>query len=181
MQRVQAGTSKSAKNAKTAGIAGRIGSSKSVGTAGRAGTPQVAVTATTSTRSALAASPDSTGIKEKGCKSARTSRRKRGGGVSLLACRQYRRGTSAKGDAIRIGIVSIRNHPQLDRSPPSPSPSPSPSPLLVRELSPARCRAALTSHTLEWLEQWGRLAELELKWSTCELIYVGNTNVIQST
>ena len=78
-------------------------------------------------------------------------------------------------------VDSIRNHPQVDRSPPCPSPSPSPSPVLVREMSPARCRAALTSHKLEWLKQWGRLAELEMKWSTCELIYVGNTNVIQST
>ena len=55
-----------------------------------------------------------------------------------------------------------------------------PVPLLVRELISARCRAALTSHKLEWLELWGSLAELELKWSTCELVYVGNTNVIQS-
>ena len=67
---------------------------------------QVAVTATT--WSVLAASPGSTGIKRKGCKSARTSRKKKGVGVSLLACRQYGRRTSAKEDAIRIGVVSIR-------------------------------------------------------------------------
>ena len=42
-------------------------------------------------------------------------------------------------------------------------------------------RAALTTHKLEWLEHWGKLAELELKWSTREHIYVGNTNVTQST
>ena len=114
LQRVQAGASKSA------GTAGHVGSAKSVGAAGHAGTPQVADTATTSTRSALAASPGSTGIKKKGCKSARTSRKRR---VSLLACRQYRRGTSAQGDGIRIGIVSIRNHPQLDSYPLSFPPS----------------------------------------------------------
>ena len=33
-------------------------------------------------------------------------------------------------------------------------------------------RAALPSHKLEWLEHWGRLAELELKWSTRELMSV---------
>ena len=107
---LQAGASKSTGTGKCTGTAGRVCSSKSVGTAGRAGTPQVAVTATTSTRSVVAASPGSTGIKKKGCKSARPSRKKRGG-VTLLACHQYSRGTSAKGDAIWIGVVSIRNHP----------------------------------------------------------------------
>ena len=42
-------------------------------------------------------------------------------------------------------------------------------------------RAALTTHELEWLEPWGKLAELELKSSNRELVYVGNTNVTQST
>ena len=42
-------------------------------------------------------------------------------------------------------------------------------------------RAALTTHDLEWLEPWGKLAELELKCSNRELVYVGNTNVTQST
>ena len=42
-------------------------------------------------------------------------------------------------------------------------------------------RAALTTHELEWLEPWGKLAELELKCSNRELVYVGNTNVTQST
>ena len=42
-------------------------------------------------------------------------------------------------------------------------------------------RAALTTHELEWLEHWDRLAELELKWSTREFVYVGNTSVTQST
>ena len=42
-------------------------------------------------------------------------------------------------------------------------------------------RAALTTHELEWLEPWGILAELELKCSNRELVYVGNTNVTQST
>ena len=41
-------------------------------------------------------------------------------------------------------------------------------------------RAALTTHELEWLEPWGILAELELKCSNRELVYVGNTNVTQS-
>ena len=41
-------------------------------------------------------------------------------------------------------------------------------------------RAALTTHGLEWLEPWGKLAELELKCSNCELVYFGNTNVTQS-
>ena len=101
--------------------------------------------------------------------------------VSLLACHQYGRGrTSANEDAIRIGTVSKRNHPELERSP-SLSPSPPPSLLLFRGLSPTRCKAALTTHKLEWHEHWGRLAELKLKWSTCELLYVGNTNVTQST
>ena len=38
-------------------------------------------------------------------------------------------------------------------------------------------RAALTTHKFEWLKHWGRLAELELKWSTQELVYVRNINV----
>ena len=42
-------------------------------------------------------------------------------------------------------------------------------------------RAALTIHELEWLEPWGKLAELQLKCSNRELVYVGNTNVTQST
>ena len=42
-------------------------------------------------------------------------------------------------------------------------------------------RAALTTHKLEWLEPWGKLAELELKCSNRKLVYVGNTNVTQST
>ena len=42
-------------------------------------------------------------------------------------------------------------------------------------------RPPLTTYKLEWLEHWGRLAELELKWSTHELVYVGNTSATQST
>ena len=42
-------------------------------------------------------------------------------------------------------------------------------------------RAALTTHELEWLEPWDKLAELELKCSNRELVYYGNTNVTQST
>ena len=46
-------------------------------------------------------------------------------------------------------------------------------------------RAALTTHKLEWLEPWGKLAELELKCSNRELvyiyIYIENANVTQST
>ena len=42
-------------------------------------------------------------------------------------------------------------------------------------------RAALTTHELEWLEHWGKLAELELKRSNRELAYVENTNVTQTT
>ena len=42
-------------------------------------------------------------------------------------------------------------------------------------------RAALATHELEWLEPWSKLAELELKCSNRELVYVGNTNVTQST
>ena len=42
-------------------------------------------------------------------------------------------------------------------------------------------RAALTTHKLEWLKPWGKLAELELKCSNRELVYVGNTNIRQST
>ena len=155
LQRVQAGASKSA-------IPQRASVPLGVSVA-------AAVTATTSNRSALAASPGSSGIMKTGCKPARTSRKKRGGGgVSLLACRQYRRGTSAKGDAIRIGVVSIRNHPQLDRSPPRlPLHHLPPHSWLENWVPLGVHRAALTSHNLEWLEQWGRLAELELKWSTC--------------
>ena len=41
-------------------------------------------------------------------------------------------------------------------------------------------RAALTTHELEWLEHWGRRAELELKSSTRELVYFWNTNVTQN-
>ena len=41
-------------------------------------------------------------------------------------------------------------------------------------------RAALTTHELEWLEPWSKLAELELKCSNRELV-VGNTNVTQGT
>ena len=100
LQRVQAGATKSAGTAKSTGTAGHVGSLKSVGTAGRAGTPQAAFTATTSNRSALAASPGSTGIKKRVVNLPAQVERKRGGGVSLLACHQYRRGTSAKGDAI---------------------------------------------------------------------------------
>ena len=44
-----------------------------------------------------------------------------------------------------------------------------------------RSRAALTTHELEWLEPCAKLSELELKCSNRELIYVGNTNVTQST
>ena len=44
-----------------------------------------------------------------------------------------------------------------------------------------KSRAALTTHELEWLEPWGKLAELELKGSNRELVYVRNTNVTQST
>ena len=40
-------------------------------------------------------------------------------------------------------------------------------------------RAALITHELEWLEPWAKLAELELKCSNRELVYVGNTNVTQ--
>ena len=39
--------------------------------------------------------------------------------------------------------------------------------------------AALTTHELEWLEPWSKLAELELKCSNRELVYVGNTNITQ--
>ena len=42
-------------------------------------------------------------------------------------------------------------------------------------------RAALTTHELEWLEPWSKLAELELKCSNRELVDVGNTNVTQGT
>ena len=42
-------------------------------------------------------------------------------------------------------------------------------------------RAALNTHELEWLEPWSKLAELELKFSNRELVYVGNTHVTQST
>ena len=49
------------------------------------------------------------------------------------------------------------------------------------QVSLALIRAALTTHELEWLEPWAKLAELELKCSNRELVYVGNTNVTQST
>ena len=42
-------------------------------------------------------------------------------------------------------------------------------------------RAALTTHELEWLEHWSKLAELELKCSNRELVYVGDTNVTEGT
>ena len=42
-------------------------------------------------------------------------------------------------------------------------------------------RAALTTHELEWLEPWGKLAELELKCSNRELVYVRNTNITEGT
>ena len=42
-------------------------------------------------------------------------------------------------------------------------------------------RAALTTHELELLELRVKLAELELKCSNRELVYVGYTNVTQST
>ena len=42
-------------------------------------------------------------------------------------------------------------------------------------------RAALTTHELEWLEPWAKLAELELEFLNRELVYVGNTNVTQGT
>ena len=48
-------------------------------------------------------------------------------------------------------------------------------------ISSSSSRAALTTHEHEWLEPWGKLAELELKCSNRELVYVGNTNVTQST
>ena len=55
---------------------------------------------------------------------------------------------------------------------------------IEREINLYMCiytRAALTTHELEWLEHWGKLAELEPKCSNPELVYVGNTNVTQST
>ena len=42
-------------------------------------------------------------------------------------------------------------------------------------------RAAHTTHELEWLEHWSKLAELELPCSNRELVDVGNTNVTQDT
>ena len=42
-------------------------------------------------------------------------------------------------------------------------------------------KAALTTHKLEWLEPWDKLAEFELKCSNRELVYVGNTDLTQST
>ena len=48
-------------------------------------------------------------------------------------------------------------------------------------VSCSRKYAALTTHKLEWLEPWGKLAELELKCSNHELVYVGNTKVTKST
>ena len=53
--------------------------------------------------------------------------------------------------------------------------------LRSRDKKTVYTRAALTTHELEWLEPWGKLAELELKCSNHELVYVGNTNVTQST
>ena len=53
--------------------------------------------------------------------------------------------------------------------------------LLSDDLQNLFTRAALTTHKLEWLEPWGKLAELELKYSNRELVYAGNTNVTQST
>ena len=41
-------------------------------------------------------------------------------------------------------------------------------------------RAALATQEIEWLEHWGRRAELELKLSTRELVYVWYTNVTQN-
>ena len=41
-------------------------------------------------------------------------------------------------------------------------------------------RAALITHELEWLEHKGRRAELELKSSTREIVYIRNTNVTQT-
>ena len=52
---------------------------------------------------------------------------------------------------------------------------------MTRDVPCTLIRAALTTHELEWLEPWGKLAELELKCSNRELVYVGNTNVTQST
>ena len=46
---------------------------------------------------------------------------------------------------------------------------------------PSYIGAALTTHELEWLKPWGKLAELDLKCSNLELVFVGNTNVTQST
>ena len=54
--------------------------------------------------------------------------------------------------------------------------------LLHSLITPAvHTRAALTTHKLEWLEPWGKLAELELTCSNRELVYFGNTYVTQST
>ena len=52
---------------------------------------------------------------------------------------------------------------------------------LIDKVKMSIYRAALTTHKLEWLEPWGKLAELELKCSNRELVYVGNTNITQST
>ena len=40
----------------------------------------------------------------------------------------------------------------------------------IMENSVRYIRAALTTHELEWLEPWGKLAELELKCSNRELV-----------
>ena len=53
--------------------------------------------------------------------------------------------------------------------------------LLGKKLIKESSRAALTTHELELLEPWGKLAELELKCSNRELVYVENTNVTQTT
>ena len=52
---------------------------------------------------------------------------------------------------------------------------------LVLKLMLVPGRAALTTHELEWLEHWRKLAELELKCSNRELVDVGDTNIIQGT
>ena len=52
---------------------------------------------------------------------------------------------------------------------------------MTRDVPCTLIRAALTTHELEWLEPWVKLAELELICSKRELVYVGNTNITQST
>ena len=51
----------------------------------------------------------------------------------------------------------------------------------VNQIVKGVIRAALTTHELEWLEPWSKLAELELLCLNRELVYVGNTHVTQST